>query len=262
MGAAGQCSAAPGSARKAWQGMLNITVLRRRASASLPAAPQPAPNPSLRRPAHGTRTWNDSESGGRLQGRFSRVVAISSTLAASVCSCSPANFLIFQTRALRWGSYLALPARGAGGQGGGRAGAAASEAAAVAGPGEWRRSWLGRLGRPCQPTNQPSAHTCCEVESRPGGLVGHRHQQHQVGGKQLQREGRLDFDGDVQAGAAVLLDQRHRLEGQRDALCGGTAAVQCSGAGATVKSSMMRCGAVQGRPLSRAVPSTAPPGIP
>ena len=31
--------------------------------------------------------------------------------------------------------------------------------------------------------------TCGEVEGRPGGLVGHRHQQHEVGGKELQREG-------------------------------------------------------------------------
>ena len=48
-------------------------------------------------------------SGGRPQGLRSRVVAMSSTAAASVCSVSPVNFLSFQTRAFFLGSYLALP---------------------------------------------------------------------------------------------------------------------------------------------------------
>lgn len=37
------------------------------------------------------RTWKLMDSGGRLQGLRSRVVAISSTLAVSVCSASPVN---------------------------------------------------------------------------------------------------------------------------------------------------------------------------
>lgn len=59
------------------------------------------------------RTWKLMLSGGRLQGLRSRVVAMSSTDAVSVCSASPANFLSFHTRAWRLGSYLALPAGGA-----------------------------------------------------------------------------------------------------------------------------------------------------
>ena len=63
-------------------------------------------------------TEKDMLTGGRLHCCFSRVVAMSSTLALRLCSASPANFLSFQTSAPRLGSYLALPAFGCGERGG------------------------------------------------------------------------------------------------------------------------------------------------
>lgn len=60
------------------------------------------------------------EMGGRLQAFFSRVVAISSTLATRDCSppdpprsprSAPVKRLIFHTSACFFRSYLALPAR-------------------------------------------------------------------------------------------------------------------------------------------------------
>mgnify|MGYP006973208337 CR=1 FL=1 len=48
--------------------------------------------------------------GGRPQGFLSRVVAISSTPALSVCSAPPVTRLIFHPSACRLASYLALPA--------------------------------------------------------------------------------------------------------------------------------------------------------
>lgn len=62
-------------------------------------------------------TEKDMLTGGRLHCCFSRVVAMSSTLALRLCSASPANFLSFQTSAPRLGSYLALPAFGCGERG-------------------------------------------------------------------------------------------------------------------------------------------------
>ena len=55
-------------------------------------------------------TWKLRLMGGLPHGFFSRVVAISSTVALSVCSVSPTKRLSFQTSAWRLGSYLALPA--------------------------------------------------------------------------------------------------------------------------------------------------------
>ena len=49
------------------------------------------------------------EMGGRPHGFFSRVVAMSSTAACSVCSAPPVNRFIFQTSACLFASYLALP---------------------------------------------------------------------------------------------------------------------------------------------------------
>ena len=57
------------------------------------------------------RTWKDMAMGGRDQAFFSRVVAISSTLAISACSAAPVNRLIFHTSACFLLSYFALPAR-------------------------------------------------------------------------------------------------------------------------------------------------------
>ena len=48
--------------------------------------------------------------GGRPQGFFSRVVAISSTVAASACSHWPSKRFIFHTSAFFLASYFALPA--------------------------------------------------------------------------------------------------------------------------------------------------------
>mmetsp|Transcript_7376 Transcript_7376/g.20113 ORF Transcript_7376/g.20113 Transcript_7376/m.20113 type:complete len:266 (+) Transcript_7376:2223-3020(+) len=48
--------------------------------------------------------------GARLVPLRSLAVEISSTVATSVCSAAPANFLIFQTRAFLCGSYTAFPA--------------------------------------------------------------------------------------------------------------------------------------------------------
>ena len=56
-------------------------------------------------------TWKVREMGALLQGFFSLVVAMSSTVPASDCSAAPGKRLTFHTSARFLASYLALPAR-------------------------------------------------------------------------------------------------------------------------------------------------------